>query len=94
MNAIIGMVWRFLAPILVDLAITVGFPKAVEFLLKKGLPKWLVEGLVTLIKQALKEISGLPVPVSKGDVRQVKREARQKARDCVGAACAMETKEL
>jgi hypothetical protein len=85
MSAIISIIWKFLGPTVVNLAITVGLPKAVEYLMSKGLPKWLVDGIVAIVKAALDEIDGidpaLPTSERKVQVKAIRVAAKKKARE-------------
>jgi len=85
MNAIISIIWKILGPTVVNLAISVGLPKAIEWLMSKGLPAWLVNGLVAIVKAAMDEISKvdpeLPVSERKAKVQEIKKQAARKARE-------------
>lgn len=59
MAAIIKMIWTFLGPILVDLALTVGLPEAMKWLASKGLPKFVIDGLMAFLKAVLDGIKGV-----------------------------------
>lgn len=94
MSAIIELIWKFLGPTIVNLAISVGLPAAMEWLMKKGLPKWLVDGLINIVKSAIEEITkvkndpNLSPQEVKLQVREIKRGARMAAkRECSGAGC-------
>jgi len=101
MSAIIKIVWAVIGPTVVEMALSFGLPKAMEWLLKKGLPKWIVDGLVKIIKEALEKISEVKesLELSPEEKRQkvkfLKREAKAKAKyHCSGVACTSETKGL
>lgn len=93
MNAILTMIWKILGPILIDIAITTGLPAAIEWLYKKGLPKWLVDSIVSIVSEALKNIGQiknnpeLSRSMQREGIRSVRKGAKKAVKDCVGSAC-------
>ena len=90
----INFIWKLIGPYLVQLAITVGLPAAMQWLMEKGLPQWLVSGLINIVKDAIEEITKVKsdeslTPAEKKDaVREIKRGAKEAARQhCVGGMC-------
>lgn len=79
LNAIIGIIWKFIGPTVINLALSVGLPKAIEWLMAKGLPKWLMDGIVAIVTAALKEISEIDPELPKFEKAVVKREIRKQA---------------
>ena len=74
MAAIIKMIWAFLGPILVDLALTVGLPEAMKWLASKGLPKFIIDGLMAFLKAVLDGITGVKQVASEAsdEIRSIK----------------------
>lgn len=87
MGAIITLVWSLVGPTVVQLAITVGLPAALEWLIGKGLPKWLANGLIAIAKAALDQIHAVNTDpgLNPGQktflVGAIKADARKKAKD-------------
>lgn len=87
MDAILKIIWALLGPTLVNIAITTGLPAVFEWLINKGLPKWLAEGILSIAKAALEQINGIKAKadLNSGQKRflagAVKADARRKARD-------------
>lgn len=101
MSGIIAFIWKLFGSTLINIALTVGLPKAIEWLMSKGLPKWLVDGLIVIAKSALEQISSIKqderlTPAEKTmQIKAVKRQAKRDAnRHCSGAGCLSETKAL
>lgn len=94
MTAIFAWLLQQALPFLIDLAVAYGLPKAAEWVLKKWpfIPKVLVDKVLAIIASALAEIQGNHPKDPVG--REVRKVAKQKARDCVGAACMVDTKGL
>lgn len=94
-----NIILKFLLPILVDIAITIGIPAATEWLLKKlpFIPKDVMDRFIAIIIDAISGIKSvktdeeLSKDMKKAQVSAIKRQAR---RDCVGVACMPETKAL
>lgn len=94
MSAIFGWLLKQALPFLIDLAVAYGLPKAAEWVLKKWpfIPKAIVDNVMRIISDALAAIQGNHPSDPAG--REVRKVAKQKARDCVGAACMADTKGL
>lgn len=99
MSAILQIIWKLVGPMLIDLAITTGLPAAMEWLYKKGLPQWLVDGILAIAKEALKQIGQLKnnPELSRAEVREgirgIKKSARKAIKDkCSGTGCPVELK--
>lgn len=99
MGAIVQFIWTLLGPTIVNLAITTGLPAALEWLMKKGLPQWLANGLIAIAKSALDQISNIHGqedlhPQQKSNlVKLVKIDAKKKACDHAMAGCPSDTKQ-
>ena len=90
-----NFILKFLVPIAVDLAIRFGFPSLVNWLSKvfPFIPKDVFERLLVLVKEAIAKISGVePVAARKVIAKEVRRQARKDAKNCIGSICKMDTK--
>lgn len=105
----LDMIWKLIGPVLVDLALRVGLPKAIEWLTSKGLPQWLVTSIEKFLESALggiikeahakieafKADSNLSPQERADKVKAVRIEAKGQAqKHCDGIGCAPEIKEL
>jgi hypothetical protein len=89
-----GLILKWILPIVVDLAVKWGAPAAIEWIMKKlpFIPKQLLEELVLIIKKAVEDLAN--VTPQTPEAVAIRKEAKQKARDCVGAMCVSDTKGL
>jgi len=73
----------WLIKILIEIALTIGLPPFLEWLMKKfpWLPRDVVDKLVEIIKKYLEAIEGVK---DRTAIKALKREAR---RECRGVAC-------
>lgn len=94
MTAIFVWLLHQALPFLIDLAVKYGLPSVAQWVMKKWpfIPKSIVDGVMKIINDAVAAIEGVtpsdPIHVA------ARAEATQKARDCVGAACMVDTKGL
>lgn len=88
-GSIITALWAIFGKLLVDIAITIGLPKAMEVLLQQGLPKWIADGLILAVKKALEDITKAKTApeMDKAAKRAEKKRARREAKECIGALC-------
>lgn len=99
-GTILGMIWAFLGPMIVHIAISTGLPAALAWLISKGLPTWLADGLIAIAKAALDQIGTVNSdPTLNADqkgflVGAIKADARKKAADHAIAGYPSDTKGL
>lgn len=76
MAAIIKMIWAFVGPMLVDLALTVGIPGAMKWLAEKfpWVPKFVIDGVIAFLKAVLDGIKGVKEVSSEAaaEIRSIK----------------------
>lgn len=91
MGAIVTMIWGVIGPTVISLALNVGLPKAMAWLLSKGLPSWLLDGLLKIIKDALGQISTikndqtLTPAMQREGIRSVKKMAKSSIKAHINA---------
>lgn len=86
---------KFVLPIVVDIAIKYGWPKLIEFIGKylPFIPKEVYDKLLLLVEEAIAKISGItPVPEAKAIAKEVRRQAKKEAKNCIGSMCVPDTK--
>jgi len=89
-----GLIIKWVLPIIVDLAIKYGAGPAIEWVITKlpFIPKQLLEEILVIIKKAVEDLANV-TPQSPQAIA-IRVDAKQKARDCVGAACSPSLKGL
>lgn len=99
MQAILSFLWSICGQSLINIIITVGLPAGLEWLMKKGLPKWLADKLLAIAKAALEQIGAVKAnpelsrTEEKAQIRSIKKQARADIKaHCAGVACPPDTK--
>lgn len=81
MEAILKFIWGLFGSTIVQMVLASGLPAAVEWLSKKGLPKWLIDGLVAFAKAILGEVIPSVVSDAQNEIKQVKADSELSKED-------------
>ncbi len=91
MASIIKLIWGFIGPTLVNVAVTMGLPEAAQWLKDKGVPSWIVDPILEIVKSLLGQVQQINANPTVGPelksvmMQNAFRDATQKAADHIVA---------
>lgn len=76
MSGIISFIWSLIGPQLVEIAVSLGLPKAIEVIMATGWPTWIKNFLVSLLKAIVDQIGGLSLIAKSSavQIREIKKD--------------------